>query len=175
MQQWAKGGLSNLQMFKAHHLPTFRGEGDLMIANHWFRQVEKILKAMEIISDATKIKLVAFQLEGESQIWWDWVKASRDLEAMTWEEFRELFMSKFFPASTRHAKAQEFLELRQGMMTMLEYVAKFTELANFANDYVAMDMAKVRKFEDGLKLSIGVKLWDFSTRYGLNGQNSYGH
>ena len=37
---------------------------------------------------------------------------------------------------------------------MLEYVAKFTELALFADDYVATDMAKVKKFEDGLKLSI---------------------
>ena len=62
-------GLSNLQRFKAHHPLTFRGGGDLMIASHWFRQVEKVLEAMEIISDATKIKLVAFQLEGESQIW----------------------------------------------------------------------------------------------------------
>ena len=41
---------------------------------------------------------------------------------------------------------------------MLEYVAKFTELACFANDYVATDMAKVRKFEDGLKLSIWGKI-----------------
>ena len=41
-----------------------------MITNHWYWEVEKILKAMEIISDATKIKLVAFKLEGESQIWW---------------------------------------------------------------------------------------------------------
>ena len=37
---------------------------------------------------------------------------------------------------------------------MLEYVAKFTELACFANDYVATDMAKVRNFDNGLKLSI---------------------
>ena len=58
---------------------------------------------MEIISDATKIKLVMFQLKGESQIWWDWVKDSRDLEEMTWEDIQELFMSKFFPASARHA------------------------------------------------------------------------
>ena len=92
------------------------------------------MEAMEITSDATKIKLSAFQLEGESQVWWDWVKALRDLEAMTWEEFRELFMGKFFPASTRHAKAQEFLELKQGTMIVLEYVAKFIELAHFAND-----------------------------------------
>ena len=46
---------------------------------------------------------------------------------MTWVDFRELFMSKFFPASVRYAKAQEFLEFRQGSMTVLEYVAKFTE------------------------------------------------
>ena len=44
--------------------------------------------------------------------------------------------------------------MRQGTMTVLEYVAKFTELARFADDYVATDMVKVRKFEDGLKLSI---------------------
>ena len=63
-------------------------------------------------------------------------------------------MSKYFSMSTRHAKAQEFLELKQGTMTMLEYVATFTELSCFADDYVATYMAKVRKFEDGLKLSI---------------------
>ena len=51
-------------------------------------------------------------------------------------------------------KAQEFLELKQGTMTVMEYVAKFIELAHFVDDYVATDMAKVRKFEDGLKLSI---------------------
>ena len=37
-------------------------------------------------------------------------------------------------------------------------MAKFTELACFEDDYVAIDMAKVRKFEDGLKLSIRGKI-----------------
>ena len=147
------GGSSNLQRFKAHHPLTFWGGGDPMIAYHWFRQVDKILEAMEITSDATKMKL-----EGESQVWWDWIKASRDLEAITLEEFHWLFMEKYFPASVRHAKAWEFLELRQGTMTILEYMAKFTELARFADDYVATNMAKVRKFEDGLKLSIRGKI-----------------
>ena len=73
---------------------------------------------------------------------------------MTWGEFRELFMGKFFLASNRHAKAPEFRELKQGNMTMLEYIAKFTELARFGDDYVVTDMAKVMKFEDSLKLSI---------------------
>ena len=125
-----------------------------MVADHWFWQIEKVLEAMEIASDAAKIKLDAFQLEGESQVWWDWVKTSGDIEAMIWAEFHELFMGKNFPAIARHAKAQEFLELRQGMMTVMEYVAKFIELAHFADDYVATDVAKVRRFDNGLKLSI---------------------
>ena len=43
-------------------------------------------------------------------------------------------------------------------MTVMKYVAKFIELARFADDYVATDMAKVRKFENGLKLSIRGKI-----------------
>ena len=44
------------------------------------------------------------------------------------------------------------------MMTVLEYVARFTELARFWDDYVATEAAKVRNFEDGLNLSIRGKI-----------------
>ena len=44
------------------------------------------------------------------------------------------------------------------MMTVLEYMGKFTKLARYGDDYVATDMTKVRKFEDGLKLSIWAKI-----------------
>ena len=73
---------------------------------------------------------------------------------MTWAEFHDLFMGKYFSAIAKHAKALEFLELRQETMTVMEYVAKFTELARFSDDYVATNMAKVRRFENGLKLPI---------------------
>ena len=67
-------------------------------------------------------------------------------------------MSKYFPETARHAKAHEFLELKQGAMTVMDYVARFTELARFADDYVATDMAKVRRFENGLRLSIRARI-----------------
>ena len=63
-----------------------------MVADHWFIQIENVLEAMEITSDTTRIRLAAFQLEGEAQVWWRWAKTSRDLEVMTWAEFQELFM-----------------------------------------------------------------------------------
>ena len=80
-------------------------------------------------------------------------------------------MGKYFPETARHAKAQEFLELKQGATTVMGYVARFTELARFADDYVATDMAKVRRFENGLKLSIrarivGLRLQDMDSMVG---------
>ena len=104
-------------------------------------------------------------------MWWDWVKTSRDLEVMTWAEFHELFMGKYFPTIARYAKAQEFLELKQGAMTVMEYVVRFTELAHFNDDYVATDTAKVRRFESGPRLSIwgrivGLRLQDMDSMVG---------
>ena len=82
-------------------------------------------------------------------------------------------MGKYFSDTARHAKAQEFLELKEGTMTMMEYVARFTDLALFADDYMATDMAKVRRFENGLKLSIrgrivGLRLQDIDSMVGTS-------
>ena len=104
-------------------------------------------------------------------MWWNWAKTSRDIEAMTKAGFHELFMGKYFPTIARLAKAQEFLELKQRAMIVIEHVERFTELAHFANDYVATDAAKVRRFENGLRLSIrgrivGLRLQDMDSMVG---------
>ena len=54
---------------------------------------------------------------------------------------------------------------------MMDYVARFTELTRFSDDYVATDVAKVRRFENGLKLSIrgrivGLRLQDMDSMVG---------
>ena len=77
-------------------------------------------------------------------------------------------MGKYFPEI---AKAQEFLELKQGAMTVMDYVTRFTELARLVDDYVATNLAKVRVFENGLKLSIrarivGLRLQDMDSMVG---------
>ena len=80
-------------------------------------------------------------------------------------------MSKYFSDTARHAKAQEFLELKQGTMAVMEYVARFTKIALFSYDNVATDMVKVRRFENGLRLSIrgrivGLRLQDMDSMVG---------
>ena len=87
---------------------------------------------------------------------------------MTLAEFQELFMGTYFPKTT---KAPEFLELKQGAMTMMDHVTRFTELARFVDDNVAIDLVKVWRFENGLKLSIrarivGLRLPDMDSMIG---------
>ena len=75
--------------FRAHHPPTFTGGGDPMVIDHWFIEIKKVLEAMEITSNTTRIRLAVFQLESEAQIWWKWARTSRDL--------RGAFVCEFSP------------------------------------------------------------------------------
>ena len=43
-------------------------------------------------------------------------------------------MGKYFPETAGHAKAQEFLEMKQGAMIVMGYVTRFTELAQLIDD-----------------------------------------
>ena len=56
-------------------------------------------------------------------------------------------------------------------MIVMDYVARFIELARFTDYYVATDMAKVKRFENGIKLSIrgrivGLRLQDMGSMVG---------
>ena len=51
---------SNPQRFRTYHPPTCSGVKDLMVVDHWFMQNEKVLEAIEITYDATRIRLAAF-------------------------------------------------------------------------------------------------------------------
>ena len=51
---------SNPQRFRTYHPPTCTGGKDSMVVYHRFMQIEKVLEAMEITSDATRIRLAAF-------------------------------------------------------------------------------------------------------------------
>ena len=101
----SQGGPSNLQRFRAHHPSTFTGGGDPMVADHWFIKIKKVLEAMEITSDTTRIRLAAFQLESEAQIWWKWARTSRD--------HRGAIVFEFFPRDQGENR-DDMLRLRVG-------------------------------------------------------------
>ena len=44
----SQGDPSNPQRFRTHHPPTFTRGGDPMVVDHWYIQIEKVLKARRL-------------------------------------------------------------------------------------------------------------------------------
>ncbi|KAA0045974.1 gag protease polyprotein [Cucumis melo var. makuwa] len=68
--------------------------------------------------------------------------------------FKESFYEKFFSASLRDAKQQEFLNLEQGNRTVEQYDAEFDMLSRFAPEMIATEAARADKFVRDLRLDI---------------------
>ena len=52
-------------------------------------------------------------------------------ELVTWELFKTAFLEIFFPKEMREAKVEEFINLKQGFMTVREYSLKFVKLSGY--------------------------------------------
>ncbi|XP_058787106.1 uncharacterized protein LOC131661542 [Vicia villosa] len=67
--------------------------------------------------------------------WWVATRAELDADgvAITWAVFRREFLRRCFPEHVRGRKEIEFLKLKLGNLTVLEYASKFVELANVEN------------------------------------------
>ena len=68
----------------------------------------------------------------------------------TWQEFTTSFREFFIPAGVINQKVTEFLELRQGNRSVMDYVNKFNHLAQYAGSLVDTDDKKKDRFFHGL-------------------------
>ena len=69
---------------------------------------------------------------------------------VTWQEFTAAFREYYIPAGVLNQKLTEFLDLKQGSMSMIDYVNKFNHLAQYARTHVDTDEKKRDHFFRGL-------------------------
>ena len=50
---------------------------------------------------------------------------------LTWKLFKTIFLERFFHRDMRQAKVEEFINLKQGAMTVREYLLKFFKLSRY--------------------------------------------
>ncbi|XP_058726547.1 uncharacterized protein LOC131597904 [Vicia villosa] len=89
-------------------------------------------------SDAQKVTFGTHMLEGEAEAWWDNSRQRLETEDI------------------RSAKGVEFLELKQGSLTVAEYAARFEDLVQYCAHYHTEEAmtSKCLKFENGLRPEI---------------------
>ncbi|KAL5561756.1 hypothetical protein UlMin_031503 [Ulmus minor] len=125
----------------------FVGSSDPLEAEEWLSSIETILEFMEL-SDREKVMCASYMLRKDARYWWDLVKLRRNVHAMTWVEFVGEFNQKYYNQAAMRAKQKEFLNLKQGNMTVIEAVTKFEQLARLCPSLVATEEERARKMMD---------------------------
>ncbi|KAL0560646.1 hypothetical protein IC582_001055 [Cucumis melo] len=121
----------------------------------WLSSLETMFRYMKCPEDQ-KVQCAVFMLTDRGTAWWETTERmlGGDVSQITWQQFKESFYAKFFSASLRDAKRQEFLNLEQGDMTVEQYDAEFDMLSRFAPEMIATEAARADKFVRGLRLDI---------------------
>ncbi|XP_050907359.1 uncharacterized protein LOC127120836 [Lathyrus oleraceus] len=147
----------NLGRFLKNNPPTFKGRYDPDGAQIWLKEIEKIFRVMTC-TEAQKVQFGTHMLSEEAENWWDNTRQRIEVPGaeMTWVRFKTAFLEKYFPADVRCKKEMEFLELKQGNMSVADYASKFEELVQYCPHYNAADAeeSKCVKFENGLRPEI---------------------
>ena len=143
-------GQSSYQDFLKTHPPTFTPSDDPLEAEHWLRTLEQKFRLLGVANEQ-KVHFASQQLLGSAGAWWETFQAAElpDHPA-TWQEFSTAFREFFIPAGVIHQKVTEFMELRQGSRTVMEYVTQFNHLAQYAGSQVDTDDKKRDRFFRGL-------------------------
>jgi hypothetical protein len=115
--------------------------------------------------------LLAFhQLSSSTADWWDaYVDAHEEPDSINWPKFSAAFRAHHVPQGVIKLKRKEFQDLKQGSMSMKEYVTKFTQLSCYASHEVDTDEQKQDCFLNGLNdgLAYDLEAWDFENFQGM--------
>jgi hypothetical protein len=121
--------------------PTF-SHVEPMDADDWLKSVETKLQVVQC-NNCEKVLLASHQLSGTTVDWWDaYVEAHEKLESINCPEFRATFCEHLVPQGVIKLKKKEFQDLKQGSMSVNEYVTKFTQLSCYASHEVDTDEKK---------------------------------
>ncbi|XP_012833434.1 PREDICTED: uncharacterized protein LOC105954306 [Erythranthe guttata] len=131
----------------------FHGDPDPVVAEEWIISLEVIFDYMQM-DDRERVHCALFLLRNEARNWWEGAKEGVELENLSWEAFKVQFFEKYFSKDVRANKLKEFLELRQGNLTMTEYVLLFERGCLYA-PFIAKDAEeKKNHFSRGLQPEI---------------------
>jgi hypothetical protein len=121
---------------------TFSQAKDPMDAEDWLKGVEKKLVIAQCIN-REKVLFAAHQLYGTTANWWEtYCNTHVNVDTITWNEFKAHFRTHYVPRGTIKLKRKEFADLKQGGMTVNEYLNSFIQLSRYAPDDINTDEKK---------------------------------
>jgi hypothetical protein len=147
-----------LAEFLRTHPTTFSQAKDPMEAKDWLKGVEKKLMIAQCM-DCVKVLFATHQLFGTAANWWEtYYNTHADIDSIMWNEFKVHSCNHYVPRGTMKLKKKEFADLKQGGMTVNEYLNSFIQLSRYAPDDINTNEKKHDIFLNGLNDDIQFQL-----------------
>ncbi|XP_058784805.1 uncharacterized protein LOC131659664 [Vicia villosa] len=130
----------NLATFQRENPPVFKGTRDLDGVLTWLKEIERIFRVIDCTPDQ-KVRYETHMLVVEADVWCLETRQRLEVvgEEIIWVVFHREFLRKYFSEDVRGKKEIKFFELRQENKSVVEYAAKFGELAKFYQNYDGPD------------------------------------
>jgi hypothetical protein len=134
-----------------------------MDLDDWLKSVEKNLLVVQC-NNHEKVLLTFHQLLGPAADWWDaYVETHEEPESINWPEFIAAFCAHHVPQGVIKLKTKEFHDLKQGSMSVNEYITRFIQLSCYDPNEVDTNEKKHECFLNGMKdgLDYALEAHDF--------------
>ena len=124
---------SKLKNFQNINPPMFSKSEEPLDADDWLKTMENNLEVAGV-EEADKVLFATHYLSGPARAWWSSTRALNGGQMMTWEEFKLKFSRYHVPPGLVLKMRDEFRDLKQGRMSVVEYRDKFLTLSRYAPD-----------------------------------------
>ncbi|KAK1613161.1 hypothetical protein QYE76_036834 [Lolium multiflorum] len=140
---------SKLKNFQNTNPPIFNKTEEPLDADDWLQTMENNLEVAGVEA-AEKVLFATHYLAGPARAWWTSTRAMNAGQMMTWEDFK-LKLSKYHvPQGLIKKMRDEFRELKQGRMSVVEYRDRFLTLSRYAPDETDTNEKRKERFLNGL-------------------------
>ncbi|KAK1613301.1 hypothetical protein QYE76_036974 [Lolium multiflorum] len=140
---------SKLKNFQNTNPPVFSKTEEPLDADDWLQTMENNLEVAGV-EENEKVLFATHYLAGPARAWWTSTRAMNAGQFMTWTDFKLKFSKYHVPPGLIKKMRDEFRELKQGRMSVVEYRDKFLTLSRYAPDETDTTEKRKERFLNGL-------------------------
>ncbi|XP_024990613.1 uncharacterized protein LOC112524903 [Cynara cardunculus var. scolymus] len=144
------------QTFEHGGATEFTGLSDPVTTVQWIQNTEKVFRISRVLNE-DKVNFASAMLTKRALTWWDATFESLtkdERKSLTWKSFKTRFFEQFCQIDLQRRLEKEFLELKQGNMSVIEYETQFNRKARFALRFLSSEHERIEHFVNGLRREI---------------------
>ncbi|KAK1607890.1 hypothetical protein QYE76_031563 [Lolium multiflorum] len=140
---------SKLKNFQKTNPPMFSKTEEPLYADDWLETMENNLEVAGVEA-AERVLFATHYLSGPARAWWTSTRAMNAGQMMTWADFKLKFSKYHVPPGLIKKMRDEFRELKQGRMSVVEYRDRFLTLSRYTPDETDTTKKWKERFLNGL-------------------------